>query len=156
VLFQKKFQIIADRHNFKQLHLPVNIHPQNIYELECGPMPNVMAALPPSVQHRKLWLIPTTRVPCINVAKTQNPLKFAGVPQTRQQISAVSRPYSPYYEDMWRRYRCLTSCLPIVNTVHALSAKIQPDKVVQWSQNGDFFVSCIFREPRAVHFRPAF
>jgi len=38
-----------------------------------------------------VWLTPTTRVPCCNAAKTQNPLKFAGVPQTRQQISAVSR-----------------------------------------------------------------
>ena len=32
------------------------------------------------------------RVPCSNAAKMRNPLKFAGVPQTRQQISAVSRP----------------------------------------------------------------
>ena len=39
-----------------------------------------------------VWLTPTTRVPCSNAAKTRNPLKFAGVPQTRQQISAVSRP----------------------------------------------------------------
>ena len=31
----------------------------------------------------------TKRVPCSNVAKTRNPLKLAGVPQTRQQISAV-------------------------------------------------------------------
>ena len=35
---------------------------------------------------------PTTRAPCSNAAKTRNPLKFAGVPQTRQQISDVSRP----------------------------------------------------------------
>jgi len=42
-------------------------------ELECGPMPNVMVALP-------------------NAAKTRKQLKFAGVPQTRQQISAVSKP----------------------------------------------------------------
>jgi len=61
-------------------------------------MPNVMAALSnivaPSVQRRKVWLMPTTstRVPCSNAAKTRNPLKFAGVPQSRQQISAVSRP----------------------------------------------------------------
>ena len=59
-------------------------------------MPNVMAALPNiggalSVQRRKVWLTPTTRVPCSNAAKTRNPLKFAGVPQTDQQISAVSR-----------------------------------------------------------------
>jgi len=39
-----------------------------------------------------VWLTPTTRVPCSNAAKTPNPLKFAGVPQTRQQISAVSGP----------------------------------------------------------------
>jgi len=29
-------------------------------------------------------------VPCSNAAKTRNPFKFTGVPQTRQQISAVS------------------------------------------------------------------
>ena len=47
-------------------------------------MPNVMDALVvvPSVQHRKVWLTPTTRVPCSNAAKTRNPLKFAGLPQT--------------------------------------------------------------------------
>jgi len=39
-----------------------------------------------------VWLTPTNRVPCSNAAKTRNPLKFAGVPQTHQQISAVSRP----------------------------------------------------------------
>ena len=39
-----------------------------------------------------VWLTPTTRVPCSNAAKTRNPFKFAGVPQTRQQISAGSRP----------------------------------------------------------------
>ena len=39
-----------------------------------------------------VWLTPTTRVPCSNDNKTRNPLKLAGVPQTRQQISAVSGP----------------------------------------------------------------
>ena len=57
-------------------------------------MPNVMAALlnigGPSVQRRKVWLTPTTRVPCSNAAKTRNPLKFAVVPQTREPISAAS------------------------------------------------------------------
>ena len=37
-------------------------------------------------------LTPTIRVPYSNAANTRNPLKFAGVPQTHQQISAVSRP----------------------------------------------------------------
>jgi len=44
----------------------------------------------PSVQRRKVWLTPNTRVPCSNAAKTRNPMKFAGLPQTRQRISAVS------------------------------------------------------------------
>jgi len=35
-------------------------------------------------------LTPTTRVPCSNAAKTWNPLKFAGVPQTPESISAAS------------------------------------------------------------------
>jgi len=40
----------------------------------------------------EVWLTPTTRVLCSNTAKMRNPLKFAGVPQTRQRISAVSGP----------------------------------------------------------------
>jgi len=53
-------------------------------------MPNVMKALP-SIQRPEVWLT-HTRVPCCNSAKTRNVLKFAGVPQTHQQISAVSKP----------------------------------------------------------------
>ena len=33
---------------------------------------------------------PTARVPCSNAAKTRNPLKLGGVPQTPEQMSAVS------------------------------------------------------------------
>ena len=61
-------------------------------------MPNVMAALPNiggalcSTPRRKVWLTPTTRVPCSNDAKTGNPLKCAGVPQTGKPISAASGP----------------------------------------------------------------
>ena len=39
-----------------------------------------------------VWLTPTTRVQCSNAAKTRNPLKLAGVPQTNETISAASRP----------------------------------------------------------------
>ena len=42
----------------------------------------------PQVQRRKIWLTPTTTVPCSNAGKTRNLLKFTGVPQTRQQIWA--------------------------------------------------------------------
>jgi len=39
-----------------------------------------------------VWLTPTTRVPCSNAAKTRNPLKLPGVPQTNETISAASVP----------------------------------------------------------------
>ena len=39
-----------------------------------------------------VWLTPTTRAPCSNAAKTQNPSKLAGVPQTPEPISAASGP----------------------------------------------------------------
>ena len=42
---------------------------------------------------------PTTRMLCSNTAKTRNPLKFAGVPQTGQPISAASR---PKFTILWR------------------------------------------------------
>jgi len=55
----------------------------------------------PSVQHRKVWLTATTRLPCSNAAKTRNLLKFARMPQTGQPISALVGRSSPYCEDMW-------------------------------------------------------
>jgi len=70
----------------------------------------------PSVQRRKVWLTPTTRVPCSNAAKTRNPLKFAGVPQTGQPISAASR---PKFTILWGHVEdvlLLNKFFPIVDT----------------------------------------
>jgi len=39
-----------------------------------------------------VWLMPTTRVPCSNAAKTRKLLKLPGVPQTNETISAASGP----------------------------------------------------------------
>ena len=51
-----------------------------------------------------------------NAAKTQNQLKFAGVPQTTGWISPLAGRSSPYCGDMWRTYRCLTGLFPVVDT----------------------------------------
>ena len=63
-------------------------------ELECGPMPNVMAALPniggALCSTPQSLADANTGVSSSNAAKTRKPLKLAGVPQTRQRISAVS------------------------------------------------------------------
>jgi len=39
-----------------------------------------------------VWLPPTAGVLCSNAAKMRNPLKFIGVPQTNEPISAASGP----------------------------------------------------------------
>jgi len=65
-------------------------------------MPNVMAALPniggPSAQRRKVWLTPTTRVPCSNAANigqrktdavSSAPGKFPLVYQPRRRLNTV-------------------------------------------------------------------
>jgi len=40
----------------------------------------------------EVWLTPSTGIPCSNAGKTRNPLKLAGLPQTRQLLSAASGP----------------------------------------------------------------
>jgi len=60
-------------------------------------MPNVMAALPNiggalCSTPQSLADAHYTTVPCSKAAKTRNPLKFAGVPQTAGLISAASGP----------------------------------------------------------------
>ena len=61
-------------------------------------------------------LMPATRVPCSNTAKTRNSLKFAGVPQTRQQISAVSRPKFTILSGHVEEVSMFNKFFPIVDT----------------------------------------
>jgi len=53
-----------------------------------------------------------------------------------QPLVGWSSPYE-YYEDIWRRYRCLTIFFRL--SIHPFAAKIQsqPDKVVRSCQNDD-------------------
>jgi len=59
-------------------------------------MPNLMVALPnvcgAHCSTPQSLADAHYQMPCSNAAKTQNPLKFIGVPQTPEPISAVSRP----------------------------------------------------------------
>jgi len=62
---------------------------------------------------------------------------FSACPKLQNRSEPLVGRSSPDYKDMWRRHCCLTSLffrLPI----HALVAKIQPDKVVRWCRDGDF------------------
>jgi len=53
---------------------------------------------------------------CSNAAKTRNPLKFAGCLKLPDRSQPLVGRRSPYYEDLWRTYCCLTSLFPIVDT----------------------------------------
>jgi len=128
------------------------------YKLECGPMPNVMAALPNI--GGALCSPPQSlsdahyRVPCSNAGKTRNQLKFAGVSKTRQQISAISGPKFTILHRHVGRYCCLTSFFPIVDmflTYEDISRQ-SCAIVLRWR----FFASCISSEPRGTHFKHAF
>ena len=90
-------------------------------------------------------------MPCSNATKTQNPLKFVGVPQTPEPISAVSGPKFTILSGHVDEVLLLNNFFPIVDTCLSW-----PDKVVRWCRDGDFFASCICSEPRAAHFRHAF
>jgi len=90
----------------------------------------------PSVQRRKVWLTPTTRVPCSNAAKTRNPLKLAGQPQTRQQISAVIGPKFTILSGLVEKVLLFNKFFRLL--IRALVVNTSPDKVVQWCQDGTF------------------
>ena len=76
-------------------------------------LPNIGGALCSTPQ---FYLTRTSRVPCSNAAKTRNPLKFAGVPETRQPISAVSGPKLTMLRGHVEDILLLNKFFPIVDT----------------------------------------
>ena len=89
-------------------------------------------------------LTTTTRVPCSNAAKTQSPLKLPGVPQTNERISAATE---PKFTILWGPIEeiLLLNKFFFGLSIHALVAKIWPDKVVGWCPDGDFWVLHLHR-----------
>ena len=79
--------------------------------------------------------MPTTRLPCSNAAETRNALKFAWVPQTRQQISAASKPKFAILYDHVGEILLFNKFLFRLSR-DALVAKIKPKKLVRWCIDG--------------------
>jgi len=76
-------------------------------------LPNICGALcstPQSLADAHYY-----RVPCSNAAKMRNPLKFAGVPQTSEPISAVSGPKFTILRGHVEEALLLNSFFPIVD-----------------------------------------
>ena len=89
-----------------------------------------------SVQRRKIWLTPTTRVSCSNAAKTRNPLKFAGVPQTPEPISAVNRPKFTILSEHVEEVLLFNNFFRL--STNALVAKIWPDNLCHGAEMAIF------------------
>jgi len=76
-------------------------------------------------------------------------LKFAGVPKLVNRSQPLMGRSSPYCDDMWKRYCCLSGFFRL--SICALVAKIQPDKVVRWCPDGDFLATfCVLYFQRAA------
>ena len=121
-------------------------------------MPNVMAALPNIGD--ALCLTPQSLadaqyyMPYSNAAKTRNPLKFAGVPQSTGSISAASGPKFMILRGHMEDILLLTICFSDCRYVPSLQ-RYSPTKLWDGAQMaifGDFFASCVFSEPRAAGF----
>ena len=86
-----------------------------------------------------VWLTPTTRVPCSNAAKTRNPLKLPGVPQTNETIAAAS---GPKFTILWGHVQeilVLNSFFPIV--VMCRSCEDIAPHIARWCPDGDFLTT---------------
>jgi len=110
----------------------------------------------PSVQRRKVWLMPTSRVPCraVTLRRRETHWNLQGCLKLANRSQPVVGWSSPYYEDMWRRYCCLTNFFQIANK--CLRCKDMARQNCAMVPRWRFFASCIYSEPRAARFRPAF
>jgi len=100
-------------------------------------LPNIGGALCSMPQN---LLMPTTRVPCSNAANTRNPLKFTGVPQTRQHISAASGPKFTVLSEHVEEVLLFNKFFPIVDMCLSCEDIVRQSctMVPRWRIFGDF------------------
>jgi len=90
----------------------------------------------------------------VTLPRRETRWNLQGCPKLANRSQPLVRRSSPYYQDMWRRYCCLTSFFPIVDT--RLSSEDIAQQSCAMVPKWGFCASCISSEPRAAHFRPAF
>ena len=94
---------------------------QNIQQIEFGPVPNVMAALAeyrwrPLFNAAKFGWRPILECRALTLPRRETRWNLQGYPKLANRSQPLVGRSSPYYEDIWRRYCCLTSFFPIVDT----------------------------------------
>jgi len=90
----------------------------------------------------------------VTLPRRETRCNLQGCPKLANRSQPLVGQSSPYFQDIWRRYCCLTSFFPIVDTCLSSEdiARHSCAMVPKWR----FFASCISSELRAAHFRPAF
>ena len=111
-------------------------------------MPNVMAALPNICSA----LCSTSQSLADVHYQTRNPLKLAGGPKLTKRSQPLVGRSSPYCADMSRRYCCLTSFFPIVDTcLHCEDIARQSCAMVPRRQFLATFLGPAFAASRVQH-----
>jgi len=114
--------------------------------------PNVMAALPniggALCSMPQSFLTPTLESRAVTLPRRETRWNLLGCPKLANSSQPLLRQSSLYYEDMWRRYWCLTSFFRL--SIHALVAKIWPNKIVRWCWDGNF-LRPVFSVSRMQH-----
>jgi len=140
-------------------------HVTRVALLECGLMPNVMAALPniggalcKLCSRPQFGWRPLLECCAVTLPRCKTCWNMQGCPKLPNRSQPLVSQRSPYYDDMWRTYWRLTSFSPIVDTCLSSEDTAQQScaMVPRWRFFLAFFASCIFSKPCAVHFRSAF
>jgi len=72
----------------------------------------------------------------VTLPRRETRWNLQGCPKVPNRSQPLVGRSSPYYEDISRRYCCLTSFFRL--SIYALVAKMQPNKVVRCCRDGDF------------------
>jgi len=81
----------------------------------------------------------------VTLPRCETRWNLLGCPKLANRSQPLVGQSSPYYEDTWRMYCCLTISFRL--SIHASAAKIQPDNVVRWCRNG-YFLRPVFAASR--------
>ena len=81
---------------------------------------------------------PLQQCRAVTLPRRETCWNLQGCPKLPNRSQPLVGRSSPCYENMWRRYCCLTNFPQL--SIYALVAKIQPDKVVRSCRDGDFCV----------------
>ena len=106
----------------------------DIDKLECDGRP-AECTWRPLFNAAKFGWRPLLECRAVMLPRRESHWNLQGCPKLANRSQPLVGRSSPYYEDMWTKYRCLTGFFRL--STYASAAKIQPDKVARWCQNGD-------------------